>query len=410
MKEFIPAISWKSFAAKNLKHAANLNDMGFKALRIYINLADFPQATPSQTYIKNIMNMQDGKWCWDNFSKNWWSSTVNEKVKDAFDFCKKYNWLPIVCFGHNEEQNSWITRAPAADKYLWLKLMTTEFAEYLYNVYGFERADIEIWNEPNECMSPSHYSQVAINMIKGWKSVNRNNKSHVFASNIMLQNYLDALLVDNNLMKVTDYISPHILTFDEWDSGSINATYDKCTYLGKKVSLLEISPLGDMNRMNKIIGKCDMYGLVLIIRNSLMGTAMDIDDFIVYDFDNPDSFIAVTTAKMNWIKNFNKTYYKPYTLESEDMQLDKIYKIGSKGFGVKMIQAFLNEDVQTEIDPKLKIDGGYGPITAAAVKEFQNAYNLTADGMVGPITAEVMLFNNPDMWNLYCYKYAIGER
>ncbi|MCZ2525701.1 D-Ala-D-Ala carboxypeptidase family metallohydrolase [Streptomyces sp. NPDC059506] len=34
----------------------------------------------------------------------------------------------------------------------------------------------------------------------------------------------------------------------------------------------------------------------------------------------------------------------------------------------------------------LAIDGSYGPATAAAVKRFQSAYGLTADGMAGPQT------------------------
>ena len=409
MKEFIPAICWKSYVAKNLKHAANLNDMGFKALRIYINLADFPQATPSQSYIAGIMNMQDGMWCWDNFSKNWWSSQTNEKVKDAFDFCKKYNWLPIVCFGHNEEQSSWITRSPAADKWIWLRLMCTEFAEYLYRVYGFKRADIEIWNEPNECMSPATYIVVAWNMITGWK-INTNYKSHIFASNIILQNYLDALLADPNLMKVTDYISPHILTFDEWDSDLINVTYNKACAKGKKVSLLEISPLGDMNRMNKIIGKCDMYGLVLIIRNILMGTAMDIDDFIVYDFSNPDNFIAVTTAKMNWIKAFNKQYYIPYEVVEDDMQLDKIYEVGSRSIGVVFIQKVLNYDIDIDLDSKLKVDGWFGSKTEEAVKLYQKNFNLVEDGRVGEITFKTMIFGNQNLFDELVYEYSIGKR
>jgi peptidoglycan hydrolase-like protein with peptidoglycan-binding domain len=405
----LPVICWKSFCAKNTAHTNNLIDMGFKGLRIFINLADFPQGTPSQSYIANVMNLKDGKWAWDNFSKNWWSSAVNEKVKDAFDFCKKYNWLPIVCFGHSEEQSSWLGRSPSSDKWLWLKQMAAEFAKYLYNM-GFARADIEIWNEPNECMSAAHYGQVAIHTIAGWKSVNSNYKSHVFASNIEQQGYLDALLNDTELMKVTDYLSPHCISFNEWDSDLIALTYQKCSAKGKKVSLLEISPLGDMNRLNKIVGKCDMYGLVLIIRNSLIGTAFDIDDFLVYDFDNPDHFIAVTTYKMQWIKEFNKKYYIPCEVMEDDMKLDKVYKIGSRGIGVKFIQMCLNKDIEIDLVKPLAVDGIFGTKTAEALKDYQQSYNLAVDGMAGQQTFKVMIFNNPEIWDEIQYLYAVGER
>jgi hypothetical protein len=406
-KEFIPAICWKSFCAKNINHTNNLIDMGFKALRIFINLADFPQGTPSQSYIEKIMNLQDGKWAWDGFSKNWWSSATNEKVKDAFDFCKKYGWLPIVCFGHSEEQSSWIARGPSSDKWNWLFQISVQFAGYLKSM-GFARADIEIWNEPNECMSAAHYGQVAIHMIKGWKSVNSNYKSHVFASNIEQQGYLDALLNDTGLMKVTDYLSPHCISFNEWDSDLIALTYQKCSAKGKKVSLLEISPLGDMNRLNKIVGKCDMYGLVLIIRNSLIGTAFDIDDFLVYDFDNPDHFIAVTTYKMQWIKDFNKKYYKPYILENVIM-LDKIYRIGSRGVAVKFIQQCLNSDLSGDTVTNLVVDGIFGSKTAEAVKAYQKAYGLAVDGLVGEKTMKVMLFNEPNLFDELIYDLAVGK-
>ena len=195
----LSGICWKSFESNNPNHTNNLNDMGFKFLRIFINLADFPQEQVNQSYINRVMNMQDGKWCWDNFSQKWWSSPVNERVKAAFDFCKKYNWLPIVCFGHSEEQDSWIGRSPAQDKWAWIKDMAAEFADYLQNVFGFARADCECWNEPNECMTPQVYSNVAINMFAGWKSISANYKTHAFASNIEQQSYLEQLL---NLFKI----------------------------------------------------------------------------------------------------------------------------------------------------------------------------------------------------------------
>ena len=182
-------ICWKSCQYNNPNHVNNLVDEGFKFLRIYVNLADFPQAVPNQAYINNLMNGHDGMWAWDNFSQRWWSANPNDKVRDSFTFCKANNWLPIVCFGHSEEQTSWLTRSPGADKLVWLKLMATEFAEYIKTNFGFTRADMESWNEPNECMGASTYANVTINLSQGWKSVYPNSWVHGFASNLKEQNY-----------------------------------------------------------------------------------------------------------------------------------------------------------------------------------------------------------------------------
>jgi putative chitinase len=38
------------------------------------------------------------------------------------------------------------------------------------------------------------------------------------------------------------------------------------------------------------------------------------------------------------------------------------------------------------VDPPLVPDGSYGPLTAAAVKDFQESQGLDADGKVGPET------------------------
>ena len=50
---------------------------------------------------------------------------------------------------------------------------------------------------------------------------------------------------------------------------------------------------------------------------------------------------------------------------------------------VEWVQAALNAQGTT---PPLGVDGGYGPLTRAAVIDFQTAHDLTADGKAGPAT------------------------
>ncbi len=54
---------------------------------------------------------------------------------------------------------------------------------------------------------------------------------------------------------------------------------------------------------------------------------------------------------------------------------------GSSGLGVQKIQEYLNR-LNTP-SPNLAVDGQYGQRTADAVRVFQAAHNLSADGVVG---------------------------
>lgn len=57
-------------------------------------------------------------------------------------------------------------------------------------------------------------------------------------------------------------------------------------------------------------------------------------------------------------------------------------KKGSKGEAVKTLQTNLNKVMNSG----LVVDGDFGPITDAAVREFQKKYNLVVDGEYGPIS------------------------
>ena len=60
--------------------------------------------------------------------------------------------------------------------------------------------------------------------------------------------------------------------------------------------------------------------------------------------------------------------------------------LGSVGETVRQLQQFLN----TQLNLILSVDGKFGPLTSAAVKQWQAAHGLVPDGQVGPLTKEKM--------------------
>ncbi len=60
---------------------------------------------------------------------------------------------------------------------------------------------------------------------------------------------------------------------------------------------------------------------------------------------------------------------------------------GSRGSAVRTLQFWLLvvSDEYPQV-PAIEVDGSYGPATTAAVRAFQQAFGLTADGVVGPAT------------------------
>lgn len=59
-------------------------------------------------------------------------------------------------------------------------------------------------------------------------------------------------------------------------------------------------------------------------------------------------------------------------------------RVGSKGENVRILQQLLASD--SNIYPSGAQDGSFGPLTKNAVIQFQIAYSLGADGIVGPAT------------------------
>jgi hypothetical protein len=183
--------------------------------------------------------------------------------------------------------------------------------------YNFARADIVSWNEANECQSASVHANVTYHLAKGWKTVYPNSWMHGFNSNIKEQNFLNDCLGIPLFVSSVDAISFHILTDAEWDTNLIAGAYNKVTASGLNVTWLEVSPLGDMARLNKLLGKGEIVCCVLLIRNSLIGQGdgITITDLLIYDFDNPNSFISVNSEKIEWLKTWTAVNTKPVETE-----------------------------------------------------------------------------------------------
>jgi len=416
MTEFIPGISWQTFNCKNKAQTNELVNAGFKMLRIFIDMANLPQGEPTQAYINNFMNTEDGLSRWTYEGKTGLFQS-NATVKDSFDFCLKNGWLPVCCFGYREETpHNWLGRAPGEDKFNWLGKFAKSFAEYLANL-GFPRADAEIYNEPSKLQQFGFgwdaYSKLAYIMGSNWKSVNPNYKLHIFADDSFRTGYLQNIMTNIDLIRITDYISIHVgvgTEQQEWDDRQISKvkqTISKYPHL--KLAVTEMSPNGKWEHMKQLIDNgVSMYGLFWAIRKEEVGTAFVIDD--VWMIHSDGSVQCTSPTKRDILTSFNHTYYKPYILQEidDDMKLDKYYKVGSQGIGVKFIQMILNAELEPE--PKLVIDGILGANTTSIIKQYQKNYNLAQDGIIGPATMKVMIFNNPEIWDEIEYNYAIGER
>ena len=381
MKEFIPGICWQEFYTSNQLAVNALNNAGFKALRIFFNLCDLPYtAIPNQAYIKNLFaTMPNPLHAWQ-FEGHSSPNTTTEPMRYAFDFCKTYKWLPIVCTGYQEElPHNWLGRTPGSDKFAWLGKFTYEFALYLKNTMGFSRADLEVWNEPSKCMNVEHYCQLALVMANYWKEAVPYYKVHIFADDLLRQDYLNAILTRTTLCNKVDYISTHIgvgSEDEEWDRGLVQITAMKISrYPHLKQALTEMSVNGTWSRLQQLPGNVAMYGIIGAIRNIEFGTATRIDD--IWMWDRAGNLQCTSPEKAAILTNFNKTYYKPYILESEDMEFNLV-KPGSINDETRAVQEVLSKSGYA-----LTVTGKYDTNTGLAIKEFQTDNNLIVDGKVG---------------------------
>lgn len=73
--------------------------------------------------------------------------------------------------------------------------------------------------------------------------------------------------------------------------------------------------------------------------------------------------------------------YLFWELEGGSSNVNPTLKMGSKGPDVERLQELLNKKGY-----QLEVDGDFGTLTRAAVKNFQRVHSLTDDGVVGPLT------------------------
>jgi putative chitinase len=76
-------------------------------------------------------------------------------------------------------------------------------------------------------------------------------------------------------------------------------------------------------------------------------------------------------------------FNKAWLLLKSDSQPAEAWEVSDEDEDVKQLQEALND---LGADPKLVVDGRYGPATRRAVKEFQAAAGIAADGIAGPVT------------------------
>ncbi|MBQ3151591.1 MAG: peptidoglycan-binding protein [Clostridia bacterium] len=111
----------------------------------------------------------------------------------------------------------------------------------------------------------------------------------------------------------------------------------------------------------------------------------------------------------NSVKRLSELYSEGITISEVERMYSRVLRRGDRGMPVWVIQYYLN--FLAFFNPSLKeidTDGIFGPQTEEAVKIFQNYYGLTADGIVGRATWNMLtdayngvLYNLPEEYKSY---------
>jgi len=413
MKEFLTLICWP-FITTIPEIINALITAGFKGVRIFFNLRDLPYIKkPNQTYIKMLFDTLPNGCHTFTFQGHPSYSTPKDKMRTIFDFCKKYNWLPLVCLGTSEEPGlyNWIGRVPSDSQHEWLGQFAQELGTYLTYTMQFERADCEIWNEYTKAMTTDKYCNLSIPIAKGWIA-SQAGKVGIFSDDILRQDRLNEILARPNICNLVNTIFTHIgvgSEDSEWNNKLIAKTTQRIKslypHLDQVVS--ELSVNGTWSRLNQLPENTAGYGLIGSVRHQKDGTATRIDDIWMY---NDNGFVdCQSDTKAEILRVFNNTHFKILDLGGDTMKLTFDYKKGSRGMGVKVIQKCANR----VLNPKtlLLIDGNWGPATDKAVIEM-NKYNGFTDKpeIIDYPRFQFYVGMYPDIWNSCEVSWAKGER
>ena len=415
MSEFIPSICWMDFDYTISTHMKLWRDLNIKGIRGFFNTDDIPQGTPSQSFIQycfDTMPNPQHAWTYENQPLTWMSKG---NMRDIFTVCKQEKWLPIISFGCQEETpHGWLGRAIPEDKWDWLVEFVRQFGLYLKNTMGFQRVDFEWWNEPTKLEALGwgydKYCKLGNKLAIAWHSVSPDYKFYAFSDDLTKMYYLDYILADKTFCGNIDVISTHIgvgSEDSEWDEHKIAECNTKIAkYSHLKQSVTELTCNGIIDRLDQLPNQTIGYGHIglnrHLINGNLLGTRMD--EYAIWD----DNYFEITAQdKINYSANFNKTNYKPYVLEDDDMILTFDYKSGSKGMGVKFLQKVCNKVLAVT----LVIDGNWGPKTEEAIKDLNENFGFVVNPeIVDKTRFKFYVANYPEIWNDCEVSYASGER
>lgn len=319
--------------------------------------------------------------------------------------CKTYNVIPIVNNNGYYQDNM-----PVTEYARRCKIINDILIER-----GFVKAFISIMNEPNTAtgLSTATYTSIVNESKKAIKYY------PVIAGNDEWGNLDWKYLLDNGKF---DYLGVHPLSSlgypANWNILADWATMAQAK--GKKYIITEggswfnsYFDLEGFTVIKNLILKAKFFGyeavcIVVLDNNGTENFNLGFRRFNS-NYSNTPEISPYWQDFINLVNREGKKYQSEIIISEDDMKLEKIYKEGSKGIGVKFIQMVLNKDIKP--NPLLKVDGIWGTKTDAIVLDYQIKYGLSQyGGAIGSNTMQSMIKKYPDIWDNIQYLYALGER